>query len=156
MASDYTYKMHSDLQIFSGLSRKVGDKQESYPLFNLKQELTATFYIYPCEKQAEKPKVFLASSHSFSGLSSQCLSCWVNTQLDKGSTVWMWCFKSCWHSFLFVNWIVKHLLKFIILLSRTATDYFKCWNFLWGVNRMVAVFISVPKENRSDTGMQIN
>lgn len=75
MASDYTYKMHSCLQIFSGLTTKVGDKPESYSLFNLKQELTAVFYIYPCEKQALKPKVLLASIDSFSGMSSQCPSC---------------------------------------------------------------------------------
>lgn len=75
MASDYTYKMHSCLQIFSGLSGKVRDKPEYYSLFNLKQELTATFYIYPCEKQAVKPKVLSASSDSFSGMSSQCPSC---------------------------------------------------------------------------------
>lgn len=86
MASDYTYKMHSCLQIFSALSGTVGGKPESYSLFNLKQELTVTFYIYPCEKQALKPKVLLASSDSFFGMPSQCPSRYVNAQLDKGST----------------------------------------------------------------------
>ena len=86
MASDYIYKMHSCLQIFSALSGTVGDKPESYCLFNLKQELTVTFYIYPCEKQALKPKFLLASSDRFFGMSSQCPSCYVNAQLDKGST----------------------------------------------------------------------
>lgn len=86
MASSYTYKMHLCLQIFSALRGTVGDKPESYSLFNLKQELTVTFYIYPSERQALKPEVLLASSDSFFGMSSQCPSCYVNTQFDKGST----------------------------------------------------------------------
>lgn len=86
MASNYTYKMHLCLQIFSALSGTVRDKAESNSLFNFKQELTITFYIYPSERQALKPEVLLASSDSFFGMSSQCPSCYVNAQLEKGST----------------------------------------------------------------------
>lgn len=64
MASDYTYKMHLCLQIFSVLSEAVGEKPESYSLFSLKQELTVTFYTSPFEKQALKPKVLCASCDS--------------------------------------------------------------------------------------------
>lgn len=83
MASDYTYKIHSCLQIFSALSGTVGNKPESNSLFNLKQELTENFYVYPCEKQALKPKVLSVSSDRFFGMSSQCPSCYVRAQLDK-------------------------------------------------------------------------
>lgn len=65
MASDYTYKIHSCLQIFSVLSKTERDKPESYSLFKKKHELTVTFYISPFEKQALKPKVLWASCDNF-------------------------------------------------------------------------------------------
>lgn len=108
--------MHSCLQILSALSGTVGDKPESHSLFNLKQELTVTFYTNPCEKQALKPEVLLASSDSFFGVSSRCPPCYRNTQLDKGSTAEMWCFQSCRHSFLLINWALECLLKVTLLL----------------------------------------